>query len=85
MEQNITDLYDKAKNIVKKSVAMKFYNVVRPLYLETNASSIGLWARLLQEKDDINCRYDEKPDNVITYITAFTRKNLSSVEQSTAT
>ena len=59
------DLYDKAEKIVRKDACMKFNNVARPLYLETNASSIRLGAGLLQVRDDMNCRCDEIPDNTV--------------------
>ena len=36
------DLYEKAKTIVKRDSCMKFIDVAKPLYLETDASSIGL-------------------------------------------
>ena len=59
------DLYGKAKNIVKKDECVKFYNVARPLYLETDASSIGLAPGLLQVRDGMSCRCDEIPDNAL--------------------
>ena len=36
---------------------MKFYDVARPLYLETDAS--GICHGLLQVRDGVNCRHDE--------------------------
>ena len=36
------DLYNKAKNIIKHNTCMKFYVASKSLYLETNASVIGL-------------------------------------------
>ena len=59
------DLYEKAKAIIKGDAYMKFYDVARPLHLETNSSGIGLGARLLQEWDGMNCGHDEIPDNTI--------------------
>ena len=41
------DLYDKAKNIMRKEVCMKFYDTTKPLYLVTDAINIGLGADLL--------------------------------------
>ena len=43
---------------------MKFYNALKPLYLETDASGIGLGADLLKVRDHMNCRHDEVPDNM---------------------
>ena len=34
---------------------MKFQNASRPLYLETDATGVGLRARLLQVSDGMNC------------------------------
>ena len=38
---------------------MKFYDMARPLYLETNKSGIGLGAKLLEVMDGKNCGHDE--------------------------
>ena len=35
-------LFEKAKSFIKVDVCMKFYNDTKPLYLETDASGIGL-------------------------------------------
>ena len=59
---------------------MKFYDMSKPLYLETDASVIGLRTGHLQVRDGMNCRWDEVPDNTALCPTAFTNKNLSSVK-----
>ena len=59
------DLNEKAKATVKKDTYMKFYDVARPLFLETDASGIGFGAGLLQVRDGMNCGHDEVPDNAI--------------------
>ena len=41
---------------------MKFYDAFRPLYLETDASGVGLGAGLLRA--GMNCGHDEIPDSV---------------------
>ena len=56
-------LYNTAKKIVKKDACMKFYDIARPLYLETTTSGISLGARLLQLRDSMNC--DEIKNNAI--------------------
>ena len=44
---------------------MKFYDETKPLYLETNASGIGLGAALLQTRDGMTCQKDSTPNNTI--------------------
>ena len=51
------------------------------LYLETDASGVGLGATLLQVRGNLNCGYDEAPDNAILWPTTFATKSLSSMEQ----
>ena len=41
-------LFNKAKLLIKSDMCMKFYNDTKPLYLETDASGVGLGAALLQ-------------------------------------
>ena len=70
------DLYDRAKNIVKKDVCTKFYNATRLLYLETDASGHGL----LQIRNGMNCGCNEAPDNATLHLIAFTNKSLLNNE-----
>ena len=49
------DLYDRANRIIKKDTCMKFYDASMSLYLETDASVVGLGAGLLQVSDGMNC------------------------------
>ena len=72
------NLYDRAKKIVRKDACMKFYDVARPLYLETNASSISIGTGLLQVKDGMNCWHDEVLDNAILHPIVFAIKCLPS-------
>ena len=74
------ELYDKAKKIIKKDACLKFYDAPRPLFIETNAFGISSGTRLLQVRDDMNCRHDKIPDKGIGHPIAFTSKSLSSVE-----
>ena len=59
---------------------MTFYDAAKLLYLETDASSIGLVARLLQERKGMNCENDEVLDNAMLHPIEFTNKSLSSTE-----
>ena len=59
---------------------MKSSDAARPLYLETNTSSISHRAGLLQLGDGMNIRHDEMLYNSILQTNAYTRKSFSSVE-----
>ena len=74
------DLCDKAKEIIKKDACMKFYNVARSLYLETDTPGISLGAELLQVRYGMKCRHDETPDDTILDPMAFASKSLSSAQ-----
>ena len=72
LEMTCTKVYENAKMIVKRDVYMKFFDVARPLYLETNASRIVLVAGLLQVRDSMNCGHDKVvSDNEILQLIAF--------------
>ena len=72
--------YDKTKSLIKADVCMKFYYETKPLYLETDASRIGLGAALLQTRDGTTCLKDIAPDNTILRPIAFASKSLTSAE-----
>ena len=59
---------------------MKFYDETKPLYLETNASGIGLGTALLQIRDGAACPRNIVPDNTILRPLTFASKSLTSVE-----
>ena len=46
---------------------MKFYDMTNSLHVETDTSSNGLGAGLLQVRDGMNFMCDEIPDNVILH------------------
>ena len=49
------NLYDKAKRMITRDACMKFYDALKPLYLETDASGIGIGDGLLQMTEGMNC------------------------------
>ena len=59
---------------------MKYYNVRKTLYLETDVSG-GSGTALLQVRDNLNCRYDEVLYNTMLWPIAFASKSLSSTKQ----
>ena len=48
-------LFNKAKLLIKSDMCMKFYDDTKPLYLETDASRVGLGAALLQTQEVTTC------------------------------
>ena len=60
---------------------MKFCDDTKPLYLETNASGVGLGAALLQLCDNTICQRNMVPDNTILHPIAFASKSLTGAEQ----
>ena len=74
-------LFTKTKSLIKAGVCMKFYDDTKLLYLETNASRVGLGAALLQLHDNTMCQKDMAPDNTILCPIAFASKSLTGAEQ----
>ena len=61
---------------------MKFYDETKAIYLETDASRMGLGATLWQTRDCATCPKDTAPDNTILRPTIpFASKSLISAEQ----
>ena len=58
-------LFDKVKLIIKDDACMKLYDEMKPLYLQTDASKVGLRESLLQTNDSISCHRDEVSNNNI--------------------
>ena len=74
-------LFDKVKLLIKVEMCMKLYDDTKLLYLETDASGIGLGAALLQLWDNMGCQKDTAPDNTILHPIAFASKSLTGAEQ----
>ena len=70
-------MFNKAKSIIKEDACMKFYDETQPVYIEVDASGVGLGATLLQTRSNTSCPKDEAPDNSILRPTAFTSKTLT--------
>ena len=67
------ELYNKAKALIRKDAWMTFYNKREPLYLEIDASSVGLEAGHMQIREGINCPHGEAPDNMALCPTTYTQ------------
>ena len=48
-------LFERAKFISKEDACMKFYDEVKPLYLDTDVSGVGLGTGLLQTRVGTSC------------------------------
>ena len=72
--------FEKAKMLIKAEMCMKFYYINKLLYLETDASGIGLGAALLQLRDDTLCQAHMVPDNTILCPITFASKSLMGAE-----
>ena len=71
-------LFEKEKVLIKEDACINFYNERRSLYLETDASGVGLAVGLLHIRNRMNCLWEEAPHNDILGPTVFTSKNLYS-------
>ena len=65
LEWEVPKLFYKAKIIINEDACMKFYDKTKPLYLEADASWVGIRAGLLQTRDGMNCLQNKNPDSTI--------------------
>ena len=65
---------------MKADVCMKFYGDTKLLYLETDASRVGLGVALLQLHEGTLCQEDMVPDNTILHPIAFASECLTDAE-----
>ena len=73
-------IFNKAKLLIKSDMCMKFYDDTKLLYLETDASRVGIGAALLQTWEGTICQKDMVPDNTILYPIALASKSLTGTE-----
>ena len=74
-------IFNNAKSLIKAEVCMKFYDDTKPLYLETDASGVGLGVALLQLCNNTACQKGMAPDNTNLQPIAFASKSLTGAEQ----
>ena len=74
-------IFDKANSTIKEDACMKFYDETKSLYIETDASGVGLEAAIVHIRSSTSCCRDEVPDISILRPTAFVSKRLSSSEK----
>ena len=67
--------------IIKKDACSKVCNASRSLYLEIDASDVGLGEVLLQVRKGMNCGNDEIPYNVTLHPITFACKSLFNAKQ----
>ena len=70
------NIFNRARNIIKKNVAMAFYIKKKQLYLETDTLGVGLGASLLQVRNKNQFPRDESPNKEALKPRAFTSKSL---------
>ena len=74
-------MFYQATAIIKEDSCMKFYYETQPLYIETDASGVGLGAALLEPSSNTNCHRGEAQDNSILRVNAFLSKSLTRAEK----
>ena len=80
MKQNVPGFVWQSEEDSQKDTCVNFYDVAKPLCLETDASAVSFRAGLLQVGDGIDCGYEKVPYNTTLRPNAFARKSLLSIE-----
>ena len=65
---------------IKNNACMKFYDVARPLYIETDESGVSFGTGLLQVRYGMKCRHAETLKNTILCLIAFISRSLLSTQ-----
>ena len=73
-------IFNKAKLLIKSDMCMKLYDDTKLLYLETDASGVGLGAALLQTHEGTTCQEGTVPNNTILHPITFASKSLTGTE-----
>ena len=73
-------VFKKAELLLKSDMCMKCYDDTKLLYLETDASRVGLGASLLQTYEGTTGQKDTVPDNTILHPVTFASKSLTGTE-----
>ena len=60
---------------------MQFYDETKSLYLETEASGVGLGASLQQKRNGTSCPRDMAPDNNILTLCIHKKKSIQNREE----
>ena len=86
MDENATyqKIFNIAKSIIKEDECIKFYDDTQLLYIEMDASGVGLGATFLQMRSNTSCPMDEAPDNSTLRPIAFASKSLIAAEKDIA-
>ena len=75
-------MFDKGKAIIEGDVCMKSYDETKLLYIESDASGVGLGAIIsLQTRGNTSCHRDEVPDNSTLRPIAFSSKSFTCPEK----
>ena len=74
-------MFNKAKSIIKEDACMKFHDEMKPLYIDTDASGVGIGTTLLQTRSNNSCPKDEAQDNSILRPIAFASKSLTRADK----
>ena len=74
-------MFNKAKAIIKQDACVKFYDDTKSLYIETDASGVGLGTALLQTRSNRSCHRDKALDNSILRPIALSSKSLTGAEK----